>query len=356
MSGYSDVYNNVYNIIDPGLNFNGKRIRRISTEGIILHHSDSQSTVYQIHSYHKSRGWIGIGYNFYIYKVGTIFSGRGLEYVGAHTTNFNSKTIGICCQGQYDSVDRTMPDEQFNALIWLIRYCRDKYGSGLYINGHKEFNNTACPGRYFPLAEVKKLVFRSDVPVDSNGCPYGISTATVKNGTTGMVVKRCQWYLNRAIDAGLDIDGIAGQKTETAIKNFQKKNGLAVDGICGAKTWQKLVSVVEAQNKSNDTKISKEEVKEAIAILHEATIINTPAYWEANYNKLKYLDLLLVKLATYVQDAKVMTVITSVPQAAERLALAGAIETPQYWIENYSKVKYLDELLIKAAEAIVLMS
>lgn len=343
----------IFSIIDPGLTFNGGRTRRNRTEGIILHHPDSQWTVSQVHNFHRSLGWLGIGYNFYIHKDGTIYSGRGLEFVGAHTTNFNNKTIGISCQGQYDSVDTSMPDEQYNALVWLIMYCRERYGNSLYIKGHNDASTTACPGRFFPLSEVRTLVFRQEAATDQNGSPYGTSTATVRNGSRGMVVKRCQWYLNRAIDAGLDIDGIAGPKTVAAIRAFQTKHGLAVDGICGPLTWAKLEEVVKAQNEENSSDIiCSAEVKEAISILHEAGVINTPSYWEENFNKLKYLDLLLVKLARVDQEDNVTFNIVTVNQAVERLVSVGAVDTPEYWLNNYGKIEYLDELLIKAAERI----
>lgn len=37
-----------------------------------------------------------------------------------------------------------------------------------------------------------------------------------------------------------DIDGSFGPKTQTAVKNFQKKNGLTVDGLVGAQTWEAI--------------------------------------------------------------------------------------------------------------------
>lgn len=150
-----------YNIINPGLAFPQARTKRTSTEGILVHHCDAQWDVWKVHDYHtKTNGWNGIGYNYYIHKDGTIYLGRGQEYAGAHCPSHNSKTIGICCQGRYHNADTSMPDTQYNALIWLITYLKGIYGSGIYIKGHKEVYATACPGQYFPLAEVKTLKYR----------------------------------------------------------------------------------------------------------------------------------------------------------------------------------------------------
>ena len=39
------------------------------------------------------------------------------------------------------------------------------------------------------------------------------------------------------------IDGIFGQKTENAVKQFQEQNSLTVDGIVGPNTWEKLTNM-----------------------------------------------------------------------------------------------------------------
>lgn len=56
----------------------------------------------------------------------------------------------------------------------------------------------------------------------------------VKSGVRGTDVRELQLMLK------LTPDGIAGQKTVAAIKEFQADVGLAVDGICGPDTWNEL--------------------------------------------------------------------------------------------------------------------
>jgi len=158
-----------FSIKDPGLRFPKARTRRARTSEIIVHHLDAQWDIHRTHQFHISRGWNGIGYNFHVAKDGTISLGRGMEFVGAHTNppnGANSSSIGIGCEGQYHSVDRIMPDAQFNALVWLIKHLRGIYGD-IPVRGHRDLAATACPGQFFPLAEVQRLQFRGSENTDT---------------------------------------------------------------------------------------------------------------------------------------------------------------------------------------------
>lgn len=56
----------------------------------------------------------------------------------------------------------------------------------------------------------------------------------LKKGMQGNEVKVLQQKLN------VDADGIFGNKTDKAVREFQKANGLTVDGIVGPHTWEYL--------------------------------------------------------------------------------------------------------------------
>ena len=62
-------------------------------------------------------------------------------------------------------------------------------------------------------------------------------------GSQGSDAKKVQTILN---DIGYTLveDGIYGEKTEAAVKDFQEKNNLAVDGIVGNNTWAALMGSV----------------------------------------------------------------------------------------------------------------
>lgn len=63
---------------------------------------------------------------------------------------------------------------------------------------------------------------------------------TISPGATGDVVRRLQRGLRRTPDLELNVDGIFGWQTESAVKAFQKGESLAPDGVVGPLTWQVL--------------------------------------------------------------------------------------------------------------------
>lgn len=87
--------------------------------------------------------------------------------------------------------------------------------------------------------ELIALAEGSQVAPTKKPNPYKEPTTIVKNGTKGEGAKWVQFEL---VEAGysLTIDGIFGAKSDAALRDFQKKNGLVSDGLCGAKTREKL--------------------------------------------------------------------------------------------------------------------
>lgn len=77
-----------------------------------------------------------------------------------------------------------------------------------------------------------------------------IAYQTVSYGSSGEEVKKLQKSLNEK-GYSLAVDGVFGNKTRDAVKDYQQKNGLSVDGIVGGKTWGSLT------NKSSSVTTSK---------------------------------------------------------------------------------------------------
>jgi N-acetyl-anhydromuramyl-L-alanine amidase AmpD len=128
-------------IIDTSLKFLPLN-KRARTDTIILHHAVYNGTVNGIHNIHLNKGWSGIGYHFYIRKDGSIYRGRPEDMIGAHAYGFNSTSIGICFEGNFE-ID-IMGVAQILAGNELVNYLKDKWKVSKVIK-HKDINATACP-------------------------------------------------------------------------------------------------------------------------------------------------------------------------------------------------------------------
>jgi len=130
--------------------------RRSRTDAIVLHHAAAKTASPEdVHRWHLNNGWAGIGYHIYIRKDGSVHRGRPIWASGAHTLNFNSTTLGVCCEGNYNE-ETVMPVAQLQALREVLAYLKHLYPAAS-IKCHRDYNATACPGKWFPLREVLKF-------------------------------------------------------------------------------------------------------------------------------------------------------------------------------------------------------
>ncbi|MFR8257051.1 MAG: peptidoglycan-binding domain-containing protein [Ruthenibacterium sp.] len=82
------------------------------------------------------------------------------------------------------------------------------------------------------------------------GAPTRVSPAyagtALRTGSSGDDVRIAQSYLNKALGAGLNVDGRFGASTRQAAEAFQAREGLSIDGVIGRATWDKLVLAFNA--------------------------------------------------------------------------------------------------------------
>lgn len=132
---------------------------------LILHHIEASRPgqtipVTDVHQWHLSNGWAGIGYHFYITKDGTIFRGRPENAIGAHASKNNVNTLGIAVEGTY--MTEQMPEAQKKAVIELGKYLRQKYKIETVV-GHRDVNATNCPGTNYPFNEIKNGILSASI-------------------------------------------------------------------------------------------------------------------------------------------------------------------------------------------------
>ena len=200
---------------DAGLKFAYNLTKRTKTDMIILHHvgEGGNWTVDQIHKAHLSKGWAGIAYHYYVRRDGTIWRGRPEYTIGGHTLNYNSTSIGICAEGNFEH--EIMTDAQKSALKALLADVRSRYP--VKVVGHRELNATVCPGANYPFAEITGIYPQRPSPTNPED-----------------MVKTFQTWLNSRYGSGLVLDGIYGKKTKTAaVKAYQQHLGVKADGVFG---------------------------------------------------------------------------------------------------------------------------
>jgi hypothetical protein len=164
-----------------------------ASKKLIVHHTDTangetdpatvQSRIRSIYYYHcVTQGWGDIGYNFLVDETGKVYEGRhsrdyapgvspsgddslGRGVTGAHTSGWNSGTVGIALLGTLTSQDATPAAK--SALEAMLAWESDRNGidplatstftnpvSGSVITtadigGHRDYGATECPGGTF---------------------------------------------------------------------------------------------------------------------------------------------------------------------------------------------------------------
>lgn len=192
-------------INQSNIKFNGLRYGNDPNK-IIIHNADHPNcSVYDVDRWHRGNGWSGIGYHYFIRKDGSVWTGRPENAIGAHTIGQNSSSIGICLEG---ALMREKPTRaQLNSLYELIADIRARIGN-LPVYGHKDFNNTDCPGINFPLEQFKNNSYRptggSEV-ISDNGFYRSDEERTnatiVGEGNIQILDKNCKVIENRYISS-----------------------------------------------------------------------------------------------------------------------------------------------------------
>jgi hypothetical protein len=121
--------------------------------GVVIHHSvtaegtnqESVSSILRgIDSFHRGKGWGGIGYNFAVDHKGRIYEARGMDVLGVHAAGSNTANYGICYIG---NSDKNLTSAAIKAIQELIDYLQIHSKKKLKVVGHKDVNQTGCPGK-----------------------------------------------------------------------------------------------------------------------------------------------------------------------------------------------------------------
>ena len=145
-----------------------------------------------------------------------------VKYKDAFTTVNGGDKKGAC-------LIKKKGDKKYIFLENGVRYAQDEYGYTLktYVDNAEECSNL----------ETGNTGNTGDT--GNTGSP-SCSSNNLYSGCTGSSVQNLQIKLKAVQGCDIEIDGKYGPKTKECVKEFQKSNNLDVDGIAGSKTISAL--------------------------------------------------------------------------------------------------------------------
>ena len=243
-----------------------------------------------IQKFHMDRrGWIDTGQHFTISRGGFVLEGRhrSLEALragdrqveGAHCVGQNVLAVGIENQGTYMS--GRPPSQLWNSLRALCAYTCQQYGiDPTEIYGHRDFNDTACPGDglYGLLPQLRSQV--------ADGLGQSAVRASTVSGTwpllrigdRGPAVLAAQHLLRAVGERGMVADGQFDRRTADAVRRFQAAHRTGeVNGLLGGGSWPLLVGLAGS--------LDDADVAKAVQALNDGRpvrrAVHGPADWQA---------------------------------------------------------------------------
>ena len=166
-------------------------------------------------------------------------------------------------------------------------HCSTFVKRGNVFTDSPKWTHWGIPKGLYTTEELRKAGI--DVAEDDN-------IPTLRRGSQGDEVADLQMLLNSKFGYKLDIDGDFGSKTESAVKDFQRKQGMTADGIVGPKTWKALGvsgnTNPPVDNGNNEIKPSEPPVDEP----EESTAVDEKTALRAAYASVKMACDILHKL------------------------------------------------------------
>lgn len=191
------------------------------------------------------------------------YRSRGYEFDITNSTSYDQ--FFVPNRNVFDSISNIV-DDIFNSFIQrqgtigpiFSSYCN---GTTVTCQGLSQWGTVTLANQgYIPYRILQNyygndidIIF--DVPTRSNVPSY--DGTPVRLGENSPEVRAVQSRLNTVSEnypsiPKLNPDGIFGELTESAVRQFQRIFNLTVDGIVGKATWYKLINITNAVRRLNE--------------------------------------------------------------------------------------------------------
>lgn len=180
------------------------------------------------------------------------------KYKHEDCRNSNSIGIEMCCSGDY-KVSETTKDHAVKLIVALCKQMGISHSEvDTYILRHYDITGKNCPAQMAGSGNAEWEEFKDRIKAALGGTkPAKTETKTeeakqevcevnlpvLRKGDEGNSVKALQSILIVAgyNCGGYGADGDFGNGTYKSVKEYQQANGLDVDGIVGTQTWTALL-------------------------------------------------------------------------------------------------------------------
>jgi len=156
-----------------------------------------ERTMKNVRRYHiKDRGWKDVGYNWLLGPNGDIWTGRTLQWSGAHTIGHNRDSVGIgmCLNGDEEPLE-DFPAMREAMLSLTLHIC------GVYglheeeLHFHRDFASKSCPGKLLDRDYYRALL--KDRFAGINGMNFqaedGIRDSVASRGLGDVYKRQVRW-------------------------------------------------------------------------------------------------------------------------------------------------------------------
>ncbi len=152
----------------PALTYS-KRTHAITT--IAIHHTAGprDTLVKNLALYHvQHNGWPGIAYHYVIAADGTIYWTNRHETRSYHASDANDYSLGVCLIGDFmptePAANQIPTSAQMASMARLVAWLMQELNVPLEnVKGHREIDQTECPGDLFLAGQTWKNLIRGDI-------------------------------------------------------------------------------------------------------------------------------------------------------------------------------------------------